>query len=54
MRHMKQSWDIMYLEFSDLLDKNLLNQGSRTIKNKIVKETGLAADSKTDLNSHIC
>ena len=48
---MKQSWDTIHPEFSHLTDKNLRDQASRIIKNKIIMETEFAKDSNTDLNS---
>lgn len=34
MKHMKQNWDIIHLEFSHLSGKNLSDRASRVIKNK--------------------
>ena len=47
---MKQNWDTIHPEFSHLTDKNLRDQASRIIKNKIVMETEFAKDSNTNLN----
>ena len=48
---MKQTWDIIHPEFSHLSDKNLRDQASRIIKNKIVMETEFSTDSNTNWNS---
>ena len=40
---MKQNWDIIHLNFL-LSDKNLHDQASRIIKNKIVMETKFSKD----------
>ena len=45
---MKQNWDIIYPEFSHLSDKNLRDQASRIIKNKIVMETEFSTDSSAN------
>ena len=50
---MKQNWDTIHPEFSHLTDKNLRDQASRIIKNKIVMETEFAKDSNTNLNSQM-
>ena len=44
MKCMKQNWDIIHPEFSHLLGKNLHDQASRIIKNKIVMETKFSKD----------
>ena len=51
MKRMKQNWDIIHPEFSHLSDKNLRDQASRIIKNKIVMETEFSTDSNTNWNS---
>ena len=51
MKRMKQNWDTIHPEFSHLTDKNLRDQASRIIKDKIVMETEFAKDSNTNLNS---
>ena len=43
MKRMKQNWDIIHLNFL-LSDKNLHDQASRIIKNKIVMETKFSKD----------
>ena len=48
---MKQNWDIIHSEFSHLTDKNLRDQASRIVKNKIAMETEFTKDSNTNLNS---
>ena len=48
MKPMKQNWDIIYPEFSHLSDKNLRDQASRIIKNKIVMETEFSTDSSAN------
>ena len=48
---MKKTWDIIHPEFSHLSDKNLRDQTSRIIKNKIVMETEFSTDSNTNWNS---
>ena len=50
-KYMKQTWDIIHPEFSHLSDKNLRDQASRIIKNKIVMETEFSTDSSTNWNS---
>ena len=50
-KYMKQTWDIIHPEFSHLSDKNLRDQASGTIKNKIVMETEFSTDSNTNWNS---
>ena len=51
MKRMKQNWDTIHPEFSHLTDKNLRDQASGIIKNKILMETEFAKDSNTNLNS---
>ena len=51
MKRMKHNWDTIHPESSHLTDKNLRDQASRIIKNKIVMETEFAKDSNTSLNS---
>ena len=51
VKRMKQTWDIIHPEFSHLSDKNLRDQVSRIIKNKIVMETEFSTDSNTNLIS---
>ena len=48
---MKQNCDIIHPEFSHLSDKNLRDQASRIIKNKIVMENEFSKDSNTNWNS---
>ena len=50
-KYMKQTCDIIHPEFSHLSDKNLRDQTSRIIKNKIVMETEFSTDSNTNWNS---
>ena len=50
IKHMKQNRDIIHPEFSHL-DKNLRDQASRIIKNKIVMETEFSKDRNTNLIS---
>ena len=50
MKRMKQNWDTIDPEFSHLTEKNLRDQASRILKNKIVMETEFAKDSNTNLN----
>ena len=47
---MKQNGDIIHPEFRHLSDKNLRDQASRIIKNKIVIETDFSTDSNTNWN----
>ena len=49
MKCMEQNWDIIHPEFSHLLDKNLHDQASRIIKNKIVMETKFSKEIETNL-----
>ena len=51
VKRMKQTWDIIHPEFSHLSDKNLRDQVSRIIKNKIVMETKFSTDTNTNLIS---
>ena len=51
MKRMKQNWYITHPEFSHLSDKNLRDQASRIIKNKIVMETEFSIDSNANWNS---
>ena len=53
MKRIKQNWDIIHPEFSHLSDKNLRDQTSRIIKNKIVMETEFSTDSNTNWNFQI-
>ena len=46
MKCMKKNWDTIHLEFSHLTDKNLRDQASRIIKNKIVMETEFAKNTQ--------
>ena len=48
---MKQNWDIIHPKFSHISDKNLRDQASRIIENKIVMETEFSIDSNTNWNS---
>ena len=48
---MKQNCDIIHPEFSHLSDKNLRDQASRIIKNKIVMENEFSKDSNRNWNS---
>ena len=51
MKSMKQNCDIIHPEFSHLSDKNLRDQASRIIKNKIVMENEFSKDSNRNWNS---
>ena len=53
MKRMKQNWDVIHPEFSHLLDKNLRDQASRIIKNKIAMETEFSTDSNQNWNVDI-
>ena len=51
MKRMKQNWDIVHTEFSHLSDKNLCDETSRIIKNKIFMKTEFSTDSNKNWNS---
>ena len=51
MKRVKQNWDIIHPEFSDLSNKNLWDQASRIIKSKIFMEIEFSIDSNTNLIS---
>ena len=51
MKRMKQNWDIVHPEFSHLSDKNLCDEASRIIKNKIFMKTEFSTDSNKNWNS---